>query len=107
MQAALSTWSQRCDSVLQDLEARAAEVKQAAVQREKLRRKKERAMEVLIQASEEKSSSSSSSQRRGMGGPEEEDMMDIDNEGSSQRVTRGTKRGHGSFGFAGMGKRLG
>lgn len=99
MQTTLSAWSQRCDSALADLEARVATVKKAAVDREKLRRKKDRAMEVMIQLSEEKSS-----QKR-VG---EEDLMEIDTEGGSGRVTRGTKRGAGGFGaFGGMGRRLG
>jgi COP9 signalosome complex subunit 7 len=91
MQATLSTWSQRCDM----------EVKKAAVNREKMRRKKERAMEVMIQSSEEKGGS----QKRGVSGLGDEDMMDVDQEGGSGRVTRGTKRGAGGFGN--FGRRLG
>jgi COP9 signalosome complex subunit 7 len=94
MQATLSTWSQRCDNALADLEARVAEVKKAAVDREKMRRKKERAMEVMIQASDDKGGS----QKRGVSGLGDDDMMDIDQEGGSQRLTRGTKRGAGGFG---------
>ncbi|KAF2680977.1 COP9 signalosome subunit 7 [Lentithecium fluviatile CBS 122367] len=101
MQAALSTWSQRCDLALADLEARVAEVKKAAVDREKMRRKKERAMEVMIQTSEEKGGS----QKRSVSGLGDEDCMDIDQEGGSGRVTRGTKRGAG--GFSGFARRLG
>jgi COP9 signalosome complex subunit 7 len=94
MQAALLTWSQRCDVALADLEARISEVKKAAVDREKMRRKKDRAMEVMIQMSEEKGGS----QKRGVSGLGDEDLMDIDQEGGSGRVTRGTKRGAGGFG---------
>jgi len=94
MQATLSTWSQRCDSALADLDARVAEVKKAAVDREKMRRKKERAMEVMIQTTDDKGGS----QKRGVSGLGDEDMMDIDQEGGSGRVTRGTKRGAGGFG---------
>ena len=101
LQATLSTWSQRCDTALADLEARVAEVKKAAVDREKLRRKKERAVEVMVQSSEEKGGS----QKRGVSGLGEDDMMDIDQESGSQRVTRGTKRGAGGFGN--FGRRLG
>jgi COP9 signalosome complex subunit 7 len=101
MQATLSTWSQRCDAALADLEARVAEVKKAAVDREKMRRKKERAMEVMIQVSEEKGGS----QKRSVSGLGDEDMMDVDQEGGSGRTTRGTKRGAGGFGN--FGRRLG
>jgi COP9 signalosome complex subunit 7 len=105
MQATLSTWSQRCDSALADLEARVAEVKQAAVDRERMRRKKERALEVMIASSEEKGGS----QKRGVSGLSEEDMMDIDQENGGSRVTRGSnKRGPGSFGGSNfLGRRLG
>ncbi|KAJ4292656.1 hypothetical protein N0V90_009319 [Kalmusia sp. IMI 367209] len=75
LQQTLSTWSQRCDSALQDLELRAAEVKKAAVDREKLRRKKERAMEVMMQLNEEKGGKGART------GGLEEDLMDIDQEG--------------------------
>lgn len=101
MQATLANWSERCDTALAELEARVADVKRAAVDREKMRRKRERAMEVLIQASEEKGSS----QKRSGSGLGDEDAMDIDQEGGSGRVTRGSKRGPG--GFAGFAKRLG
>ena len=48
LQQTLSTWSQRCAAALTDLEAQAEKVKADAVQREKLRRKKERAVEVQL-----------------------------------------------------------
>ena len=69
------------------------------MEREKLRRKKERAIDV--QVSEDKGSV-----KRGPAGLGDEDAMDIDQEGSS-RVTRGAKRGPGGFGFGGTGRRLG
>jgi COP9 signalosome complex subunit 7 len=100
LQATLAEWSDRCDTALAELEARVANIKKAAVEREKMRRKRERAMEALIQASEEKGNS----QKRSVSGLGEEDAMDIDQEGGSGRVTRGTKRGSG---FAGFAKRLG
>ncbi|KAF2470946.1 COP9 signalosome subunit 7 [Lindgomyces ingoldianus] len=101
LQQTLSTWSQRCESALADLEAQAASVKRAAVAREKDRRKKERALEITIAASEEKGGA-----KRGMSGLGEEDMMDIDQEGGSGRVLRNTKRGTGGGGF-GFTRRLG
>ena len=55
LQATLASWSNRCDSALQDLEMRVAEVRKAAVEREMLRRKKDRALEVMLQLSEERS----------------------------------------------------
>lgn len=55
------------------------------MQREKLRRKKERAVEV--QTSDEKSAGKRASVAYG-----DEDAMDIDQEGGSGRATRGAKR---------------
>ena len=104
LQSTLQTWSQRCDTALSDLEAQVEKVKSDAVQREKLRRKKERAIEV--QTTDDKSTG-----KRGSTGYGEEDAMDIDQEGGSgggsARVTRGAKRGAGGFGFGGSGRRLG
>lgn len=100
LQAALATWAQRSDAALAELEARVAEVKRAAVRREKMRRKRERALEVAVQTSEEKGAG-----KRGALG--DEDFMDIDQEGGGGRVTRGTKRGAGGFNFASMGRRIG
>ncbi|KAF1954487.1 hypothetical protein CC80DRAFT_448662 [Byssothecium circinans] len=104
MQATLSTWSQRCDTALAELEARVAEVKKAAVDREKMRRKKDWALETVVAAAEEKGS-----QKRGVSGLGDEDMMDVDQEGGSGRVTRGSnKRGPGGFGsFGSIGRKLG
>ncbi|KAF2868821.1 hypothetical protein BDV95DRAFT_499785 [Massariosphaeria phaeospora] len=102
LQATLQTWSQRCDNTLVDLEAQVVEVKKAAVDREKLRRKKERALELATQSNDEKGAG-----KRGVSGLGEEDAMDIDQEGGSQRGTRGSKRGASTFGFGGGGKRLG
>ncbi|KAJ4988112.1 cop9 signalosome subunit 7 [Stagonosporopsis vannaccii] len=100
LQATLQTWSQRCDAALGELEAQVEKVKQEAVEREKLRRKKEKAVEVQ---SEEKGAGKRGSDARAYG---DEDAMDIDQEGGSGRATRGTKRGAGGFGFGG-GRRLG
>ena len=100
LQSTLSTWSQRCELALSDLEAQVAKVKSDAVQREKLRRKKERAVEV--QTSDEKSAGKRASVAYG-----DEDAMDIDQEGGSGRATRGAKRGAGALGFGGAGRRLG
>ncbi|KAJ4334172.1 hypothetical protein N0V95_009241, partial [Ascochyta clinopodiicola] len=47
LQGTLQTWSARCDAALADLEAQVETVRRDAVEREKLRRKKERAVEVL------------------------------------------------------------
>lgn len=78
-------------------------VKRGAIHREKLRRKKERALEATLQTSDEKNAG-----KRGLGGGGVDDVMDIDDEGTgSSRVTRGSKRGPGGFGFGGMGRRLG
>ena len=108
LQQTLSTWSQRCSAALADLEAQAEKVKADAVQREKLRRKKERAVEV--QLSDEKGAGKRGAETRG-GYAADEDAMDIDQEGGSGRVTRGSKRGAGGqerFGFGGgAGRRLG
>ena len=72
------------------------------MEREKVRRKKERALEAAMQANEEKASG-----KRGLMGVATDDAMDIDDDGGSSRTTRGTKRGAGGFGFSGMGRRLG
>jgi COP9 signalosome complex subunit 7 len=98
LQSTLQAWSQRCDSALADLEAQVEKVKREAVDREKVRRKKERALEAAMQASDEKATG-----KRGLLG---DDAMDIDDEGGSSRTTRGSKRGPANFGF-GMGRRLG
>lgn len=105
LQTTLQAWSQRCDTALADLEAQVAKVKKEAVDREKLRRKKERALETVIAASEEKSGGPFS-KRVGMGFGSD-DAMDIDDDSGSSRVTRGSKRGPGgSFGFGGLGRKL-
>jgi COP9 signalosome complex subunit 7 len=98
LQSTLQAWSQRCDSALADLEAQVEKVKREAVDREKVRRKKERALEAAMQASDEKATG-----KRGLLG---DDAMDIDDDGGSSRITRGSKRGPANFGF-GMGRRLG
>lgn len=103
LQSTLATWSTRCDAALSDLEAQVDKVKRDAVEREKLRRKKERAIEV--QTSDEKSTGKRGPEMRG--GYGDEDAMDIDQEGGSGRVTRGAKRGAGGFGFGSAGRRLG
>lgn len=87
---------------------RVTEVKKAAVEREILRRKKERAVEVMLQVSEEKGKSGVGG---GIGMKRDEgfeDMMDVDEQGGvgGGRQTRGTKRGFAG-GFSGLGKRLG
>jgi COP9 signalosome complex subunit 7 len=102
LQSTLQAWSRRCDSALADLEAQVEKVKKEAVDREKMRRKKERALEAVMQAGEEKSTG-----KRGLGGLGSDDAMDIDDEGGSSRITRGSKRGPANFGFGGIGKRLG
>lgn len=105
LQATLSTWSARCDSALQDLEFRVAEVHKAAVDREMRTRKRERATEAMLAASEDKAKAGSS-QRKDEG---YEDAMDVDEQGGSGggRTLRGTKRGFGGGAFSGLGKRLG
>lgn len=72
-------------------------MKEAAVTREKQRRKKDRALELMMQASED----SKGGKRLG------DDEMDIDQENGA-RVTRGSKRGTGGMipGLGGMGRRL-
>ncbi|CAE7218593.1 hypothetical protein P3342_013275 [Pyrenophora teres f. teres] len=100
LQNTLSLWSERCGSALADLEAQVAKVKKEALDREKLRRKKERALEAAMQANDEKNNGKRTV--TGMGG---DDAMDIDDEGSSGRVTRGSKRVPGSFGFGNLGRR--
>ncbi|KAH6642974.1 hypothetical protein C7974DRAFT_352028 [Boeremia exigua] len=99
LQDTLAAWSARCDAALGALEAQVDAVKAGAVQREKLRRKKERAVEV--QSGEDKGKRAPEMR----GGYGDEDAMDIDQEGSG-RTTRGTKRGAGGFGFGGTGRRL-
>ena len=103
LQSTLAIWSTRCDAALADLEAQVEKVKSDAVQREKMRRKKERAIEV--QTSDEKGAGKRGPEMRGGFG--DDDAMDIDQEGGSGRVTRGAKRGAGTFGFGGTGRRLG
>ena len=101
LQNTLQSWSQRCDSALADLEAQVAKVKKEALDREKLRRKKERAFEAATQAVDEKNG------KRGLQNFNTDDAMEIDDEGGSGRALRGSKRGPGGFGFSNMGKRLG
>ncbi|KAF2033045.1 hypothetical protein EK21DRAFT_59541 [Setomelanomma holmii] len=102
LQSTLQAWSQRCDSALADLEKQVEKVKKEAVDREKVRRKKERALEAALQASEEKSAG-----KRGMG-LGSDDAMDIDDDGGSSRTSRGSKRGPGGVGnLGGLGRRLG
>ena len=101
LQSTLATWSTRCDAALADLEAQVERVKGDAVHREKMRRKKERAIEV--QTSEDKGAGKRGPEPRGGFG--DDDAMDIDQEGASGRVTRGAKRGAGALGFGG--RRLG
>lgn len=98
LQSTLQTWSQWCDAALADLEAQAEKVRSDTVEREKLKRKKERAIEVQT---DEKSAG-----KRGTPNYGDDDAMDIDQEGGSGRVTRGAKRGPGGFGF-GAGRKLG
>jgi COP9 signalosome complex subunit 7 len=100
LQSTLQAWSQRCDSALADLEAQVEKVKKEAVDREKVRRKKDRALEAALQASEEKATG-----KRNLTGHGGEDAMDIDEDGGSSRTTRGSKRGPANFGFGG--RRLG
>jgi COP9 signalosome complex subunit 7 len=103
MQSTLSTWSLRCDTALLDLEAQVFEVRRAAVMREKMRRKKERVLEVMVH--QNNSTDEKGPQKRSVA---DEDAMDIDQDGGSARVTRGAKRGAPGFGsFGGVGKRLG
>ncbi|KAF2112201.1 hypothetical protein BDV96DRAFT_634398 [Lophiotrema nucula] len=102
LQQTLQTWSQRCEAALVDLEQQVKAVKEAAVEREKQRRKKDRSLEATIQSYEDKTATKRSG--TGLG---DEDLMDIDQESGSGRVTRGSKRGAGgAFGFSG-GRRLG
>jgi COP9 signalosome complex subunit 7 len=99
LQSALQSWSQRCEAALADLASQVERVKKEAVDREKVRRKRERAIEAMVAAGEDKPAS-----KRG-GGTAIDDIMDIDDD-SGSRTTRGSKKGHGSFGFGG-GRRLG
>jgi COP9 signalosome complex subunit 7 len=102
LQNTLQAWSQRCDSALADLEAQVAKVKKEALDREKLRRKKERALEATMAASEDKNTG-----KRGLQNLNADDAMEIDDEGGSGRTTRGSKRVPGGFGFGNVGRRLG
>jgi COP9 signalosome complex subunit 7 len=102
LQNTLQSWSRRCDSALSDLQAQVDKVKKEAMDREKLRRKKERAFEAAMQAHEDKNSG-----KRGLQNSNADDVMEIDDEGGSGRNTRGSKRGPGGFGFSNMGRRLG
>lgn len=98
LQATLQSWSQRCDAALADLEAQADKVKKEAIDREKVRRKKERAVEAALHAESERSNG-----QRGVMGMGSDDAMDIDDEGGNIRGTKGSKRGS-NFG---PGRRLG
>ena len=78
-------------------------VKKEAVDKEKARRKKERALEAVMLSTEEKGTNG----KRGLGAHGGDDAMDIDDEGASGRVTRGgNKRGAGGFNAFGVGRRL-
>lgn len=101
LQSTLQAWSQRCDSALSDLEAQVELVKEEAVHREKLKRKKERALDAALHGSEEKTG------KRSLMGLGSDDPMDVDEEGGTGRVTRGSKRGPGGFSLGGAGRRLG
>ncbi|KAF1914140.1 hypothetical protein BDU57DRAFT_518954 [Ampelomyces quisqualis] len=102
LQTTLQAWSQRCDSALAGLEAQVDKVKTEAVDREKMRRKREQALEAVMHAGDDKATG-----KRGLGGLGSDDAMDIDDEGGSGRITRGSKRGPANFGLGGMGRRLG
>lgn len=98
LQSTLTTWSQRCEDALTDLDKQMATVKKRAVQRERERRKRDRGLEVTMAALEEKGSG-----KRGAGYGDEGqggDAMDIDQE-SSGRWVRGAKRGSGLAGLGG------
>ncbi|KAH7138668.1 hypothetical protein B0J11DRAFT_22330 [Dendryphion nanum] len=102
LETTLSTWSAQCETTISELEDRVKQVRDAAVLREKERRKKERAMETVMSFLEEKGA------KRGGAALVEEDLMDIDQEGGG-RQTRNSKRGMGGGfgGFGGLGRRLG
>jgi COP9 signalosome complex subunit 7 len=100
LQNTLQSWSQRCHSALADLEAQVAKVKKEALDREKMRRKKELAFAAVMQASDEKNNGKRN--LMGMGG---EDAMEIDEDNGNGRTTRGTKRGPGGFSFGNSGRR--
>ncbi|KAF1926272.1 COP9 signalosome subunit 7 [Didymella exigua CBS 183.55] len=104
LQSTLAAWSGRCDAALADLDAQVERVKRDAVQREKLRRKRERAVEV--QTSDERGAGKRAPEMRG-GGYGDDDAMDIDQEGGSGRATRGAKKGAAPSGLGGAGRRLG
>ena len=110
LQATLAQWEERCGGALRELEEKVERVKAEAVEREKVRRKKEHALE----GAEDKKRGSTAAGAAGAGAGAgaggvagDEDAMDIDQEGGSGRVTRGTKRGASGFGFGGAGRRLG
>ncbi|KAL5120411.1 hypothetical protein ACEQ8H_001701 [Pleosporales sp. CAS-2024a] len=84
LQSTLRAWSRRCDAALTDLEAQVEKIKREAVDREKVRRKKERALEAVTLANGEDKAGA----KRGPGGFGGDDAMDIDDEGGSGRATR-------------------
>jgi len=98
LQSILQSWSKRCDSALADLEAQADKVKKEAVDRERLRRKKEQAIEAALHAEADKGTG-----KRGVTGMGGDDAMDIDDENGTSRGTKGLKRD----GHVGLGRRLG
>ncbi|KAH9863650.1 hypothetical protein J1614_009582 [Plenodomus biglobosus] len=103
LQTTLQSWSQRCDYALAHLQAQVDNVKKEAVDREKIRRKKERAIEAALQAEGEKGNG-----KRGIMGMGADDAMEIDDESGSNRITRGSKRGAGGgLGSFGLGRRVG
>lgn len=71
-------------------------MRKAGVDREKQKRKKERALEAVRQSSEDGKGSIGS----------KEDYMDVDQEGPAQRM-RGVKRGPSNFGFGQRRQQLG
>ncbi|KAF2017906.1 hypothetical protein BU24DRAFT_420957 [Aaosphaeria arxii CBS 175.79] len=103
LQERLAGWSQRCEDAVRDLEARVKEVKEGAVKREIEKRKRERAVDAVIL------SEKGDKDKRGTLAGEDSEMMDVDqdNGGGSGRTTRGSKKGPGGFGFAGLGRKLG
>jgi COP9 signalosome complex subunit 7 len=102
----LQTWEARCDEAVKELEARVKAVRQEAVTREKEKRRREKAMEVVLgDANKETPQSGQSSKRAN----QDEDLMELDEQENPWRPTRKSKMGGGSgFGsFQGLGRKMG
>lgn len=111
LQSALANWEARCDDAVRDLEKKAQAVRQGAVEREKEKRKRERALEVMLGKDGATGSGATGSSKKAPGQTEEEDtLMDLDDAGPpGGGSTWGgqTRSSRKMGGFQGLGRKLG